>query len=306
MKSIFFVFIAAVMLNFAPDKSVTRVPNPANQEQLPIFSFGVIADIQYCDCEPLGSRFYRNSLTKLKEAVTSLRSDNPAFLINLGDLIEKDFSSYRAVNKILDTAGLKIYHTTGNHDYSVEQRLKKSIPQLNKNKEGYYSFNYSTFRFIVLNGNEISTYATNNKSDINEAEAYILNLKNGGEINGMDWNGGMSTKQMVWLTSQLISAKNNNEKVFIICHFPVYPYNEHNLLNYRDVLSVLEGYDNIIAWISGHNHGGNYGNLNSTHFITIKGMVETEMTNSFALIEVYKNKIWIKGSGREKSQILAY
>jgi hypothetical protein len=69
---------------------------------------------------------------------------------------------------------------------------------------------------------------------------------------------------------------------------------------------VLEGYDNIIAWINGHNHSGNYGNLNSTHFITVKGMVETETTNSFALIEVYKNKIWIKGSGREKSQILAY
>jgi hypothetical protein len=306
MRSIFVAVIAVLMLNFTPDTTGKRDATPENREQLPIFSFGVIADIQYCDCEPLGSRFYRSSLTKLMDAITSFRNDNPAFLINLGDLIEKDFSSYKAVYGILDTAGFKVYHTIGNHDYSVEPRLKRSIPQLNKNKEGYYSFNYSTFRFIVLNGNELSTYSTSNKSEIKKAEDYILNLKTREEINGQEWNGGISTKQMVWLTNQLIAAKNNNDKVFIICHFPVFPYNEHNLLNYRDVLSVLEGYDNIIAWFNGHNHGGNYGNFNSTHFITIKGMVETEMTNSFALIEVYKNKIWIKGSGREKSQILAY
>jgi hypothetical protein len=35
-------------------------------------------------------------------------------------------------------------------------------------------------------------------------------------------------------------------------------------------------------------------------------MVETDSTNSFALVEVYKNKIWIRGNGREKSQILAF
>jgi len=38
----------------------------------------------------------------------------------------------------------------------------------------------------------------------------------------------------------------------------------------------------------------------------MKGMVETENTNSFAMVEVYNNRIWIKGYGREKSQILAY
>jgi hypothetical protein len=35
-------------------------------------------------------------------------------------------------------------------------------------------------------------------------------------------------------------------------------------------------------------------------------MVETENTGSFARVDVYGNKIWITGSGREKSQILAY
>jgi hypothetical protein len=77
-------------------------------------------------------------------------------------------------------------------------------------------------------------------------------------------------------------------------------------LNYKEVLPVLEKHNNIIAWFNGHNHNGSYGNFNMIHFVTLRGMVETENNNSFALVEVYRNKIWIKGSGREKSQILAY
>ena len=62
----------------------------------------------------------------------------------------------------------------------------------------------------------------------------------------------------------------------------------------------------IIAWFNGHNHAGNYGNFNKIHFLTMKGMVETETSGSYALVEVYFNKVWIRGSGREKGQILAY
>jgi manganese-dependent ADP-ribose/CDP-alcohol diphosphatase len=306
MRILIAVILSVLISILMPDKLEAPVSGPAIQDQVPLFSFGLIADIQYCDCDPLGTRYYRSSLEKLAEAVRSFRSDSPAFVINLGDIIDKDLASYKPVYRILDTSGFRIYSVTGNHDYSVEPRLKRHIPPLESNKEGYYSFVYNNFRFIFLNGNDLSTYATNNKSAIKEANDYILKLKNDGEINGIDWNGGLSSKQFLWLTNQLNTAARNNEKVFIMCHFPVFPVNEHNLLNYRDLLTVLEGYSNIIAWFSGHNHAGNYGNLNMIHFITMRGMVETEKTNSYSLVEVYKSKIWIKGSGREKSQILAY
>jgi manganese-dependent ADP-ribose/CDP-alcohol diphosphatase len=299
---LFLLFFSFLM----PDKFRSHESQTSNQDPVPLFSFGLIADIQYCDCDPAGTRYYRSSLVKLEEAVRSFRIDSPAFVVNLGDMIDKDFASYKPVYQILDTAGFKIYSTTGNHDYSVEPRMLKRLPPLQSDKESYYSFNYQQFKFIVLNGNELSTYSTTNKSAIKNATDYIAKLKNNGEINAMDWNGGISSKQILWLTDQLNSAVKNNQKVFIMCHFPVFPENEHNLLNYRDILKVLENYGNIIAWFNGHNHAGNYGNFNMIHFVTLKGMVETELKNSFALVEVYNNKIWIKGSGREKSQILAY
>jgi hypothetical protein len=306
MRIIIAVISTMIMSIIMADKFCPRDSQTENQDQVPLFSFGLIADIQYCDCESAGTRYYRSSLAKLEEAVISFRIDNPAFVVNLGDMIDKDFDSYKPVFNILDTAGFKLYHITGNHDYAVDSLLKKLIPPLQADNEGYYSFTYDKYRFIILNGNELSTYATTDKSVIKDAYNYILKLKNNGEINGWDWNGGMSSKQILWLTNQLDTATRNNEKVFIMCHFPVFPVKEHNLLNYMDVLTVLEGYNNIIAWFNGHNHAGNYGNFNMIHFLTMKGMVETEKANSFALVEVYRNKIWIKGSGREKSQILAY
>jgi manganese-dependent ADP-ribose/CDP-alcohol diphosphatase len=280
--------------------------NLTDQDSSPLFSFGIISDVQYCNCDPAGTRFYRSSPEKLGEALTALKTDKPKFIIDLGDLIEKDFGSYKPLYRMFDSTVFKVYHVTGNHDYSVAPGLKRKIPQLQSNRAGYYAFEVDKFRFIVLNGNEISIYASTDRSDIQAATAMIAKLRETGEKNGQDWNGAIGKRQLEWLDMQLKTADGKNQKVFIMCHFPVWPENEHNLLNYREVLPILEKYNNIIAWFNGHNHAGNYGNYKMIHFVTIKGMVETETTGSYALVEVYKNKIWIRGSGREKSQILAY
>lgn len=304
MKFIFALLIAISVFFNMSGKQDKGYPPTGNQN--PLFTFGVIADVQYSDYNPAGTRFYRSSLWKLREAMQILNQNSAEFVINLGDLIDKDYNSYKPVLDIIDSSGLKTYHVAGNHDYAIDRRYKKRLPVLSSSKDGYFAFVQNNFRFILLNGNEISTYASNNKSATKKAEDYIATLKNNGEINAVNWNGGIGKVQLEWLSGQLNEASAKNEKVFLICHFPVIPENIHNLLNYKEVLQVLGNYHNIIAWFNGHNHAGNYGNFNMIHFITIKGMVETETDNSFALIEVYKNKIWIKGYGRERSQILAY
>jgi manganese-dependent ADP-ribose/CDP-alcohol diphosphatase len=306
MKLLIASFFTTIIFFNMPDKNDSGGIQSINQSQKPLFTFGIIADVQYCDYDPVGTRFYRSSLVKLRKAITSFKEDSADFIINLGDLIDRDYGSFKPVLDIIDSSGLKTYHVTGNHDYSIDPRFKKRLPFLQPSKEGYYSFVYEKFRFIFLNGNEISTYMSNNKAAIKQGVNYIAALKKMGEINAVDWNGGISSKQLAWLSNQLNEATDKNEKVFLICHFPVIPANVHNLLNYKEVLPILEKHQNIIAWFNGHNHAGNYGNFNMIHFVTFKGMVETDASNSFALVEVYKNKIWIRGYEREKSQILAY
>jgi len=301
---LFTVTMAFYLLN--SDRQDNSFSFLGNQDQAPLFTFGVFADAQYCDCEPSGTRFYRNSYMKMEEALNLFKEVKPDFIINLGDLIEKDFSSFAPLMKMIEKSGLKVYHVPGNHDFSVEQKYKKRVLPLLCGKNGYYSFVHNSFRFIVLNGNEISTYGPGTKSQVKEAEEYIERLKAEGEPNFHDWNGGTGKGQTAWLKSELDASAAAGEKVFILCHFPVWPENEHNMFNYREIIEILKNYSNIIAWFSGHNHTGNYGNTHMIHFVNFKGMVETENQNSFAIIEVYGNKIWIKGYGRERSMILAY
>lgn len=299
------VFAAITFFNMAV-KNYPAGPEGNVQGQKPLFSFGIIADVQYADVEPAGSRFYRSSLQKLRNSMAAFKEDSVDFIINLGDLIDRDYESYYPVTGILDSSGIKTYHVTGNHDYAVDSKYKKRLPVSKQSKDGYYSIVHQNFRFIFINGNEVSTYISNNKATIKKITDTIASMKGRGEINAIDWNGGISMKQLTWIDNQLKEASGKNEKVFLICHFPVVPENIHNLLNYKEVLPVLEKYQNIVAWFNGHNHAGNYGNFNMIHFVTFKGMVETEASNSFAVVDVYKNKLWIRGSGREKSQILAY
>lgn len=301
------LLIAAMLIfpaNLHPDTLPDR--KLAEQGQEPLFSFGIITDVHHCKAQPEGSRYFNMSLPKLSDAIASLKADSVDFLINLGDLIDRDVESFEPALKIIESSGIRTWHCLGNHDFSVDARYKRRLPLPMPGRTGYYSFTYGSYRFIVLNGNELSTYSQTGKSGIKKAEQYIEKLKAEGLPNAVDWNGGIGEKQLEWLSLQLDEARLKEEKVFIVCHFPVYPENNHNLLNYREVNAILGTYDNIIAWFSGHNHAGNYGNFNMIHFVSLKAMVETEIAGAWSLVEVYKNKIWIKGSGRERSQILAY
>jgi predicted phosphodiesterase len=279
---------------------------PSTQRSKLLFTFGIIADVQYADYNFVRSRYYRSSLVKLEEALKTFKNDSADFILNLGDIIDRDFLSYKPVLDIINKSGLKFYHITGNHDYSVDDRFKNELPVLRSPGESYYSFSYNNFRFILLNGNEISTYYSNNKKTIKEANRRISELRDNGELNGVEWNGGISKRQLTWLDDKLRNSADIGEKVFIVCHFPVFPDNAHNLLNYKEVLPVLTKYTNIIAWLNGHNHEGNYGEINNTHFITFRGMVESETMNSYAMVEVYENEILIKGFGLEENRVIEF
>jgi manganese-dependent ADP-ribose/CDP-alcohol diphosphatase len=278
--------------------------NPGNLGEQPLFSFGVIADAQYADVAPAGNRYYNLSAERLKEAYKTFEENKVEFAVNLGDLIDRDAASFGPVMDIIRSSPLKTWHVAGNHDFAVGNRYKKNLPVLNG--KGYYSFARNGFRFIFLNGNEISTYASVKKSRIREAEEYLQSLKATGEKNAMEWNGGIGKKQLKWLAGQLSDAASQGEKAFIMCHFPVYPEDVHNLLNYKDVLGILHNAGNVAAWFAGHNHAGKYAELKNTHFITFRGMVETSSTNSYAIIDVYPGRFHVRGFGRETERVLSY
>lgn len=271
----------------------------------PIFSFGVIADAQYGENESWFGRYFKSSYDKLRQCVETFNHRNLVFVIQLGDLIDQGFSNFSKMLTIYNQLKCPRYHIIGNHDYWISDKDKPRILSTLNLQKGYYDFIIDKWRFIVLDGNDISFHANEEKSDkYYMAQTMLNSSRSAGRINAEDWNGGTSPEQLFWFEDILTKAEDNIQKVIIFCHYPIYPDNIHNLWNDRELLRLIERYDHIIAFFSGHNHPGNYAVKKGVHYLTFQAMVDTPDQNAYAIVHVYEDYLKVEGFGREKSRVL--
>jgi predicted phosphodiesterase len=222
------------------------------------------------------------------------------FVVHLGDFIEREFSSFDVLNPIYDQLTMPKYHVLGNHDYSVADGKREDVPHKMGMSSRYYDFEVNGWRFIVLDGNDISYHAyPKGSEEYAEADEYYIQ----NNIQSPKWNGAIGTKQFSWLQTVLDKATHNKENVLLYCHFPVYPENPHNLWNADTIIRMIEAYPCVKAYINGHNHEGNYGTKTGIHFLTLKGMVDTVRT-SYAVIGIKDDCIEVTGFGREESRTM--
>ncbi|RIJ46460.1 hypothetical protein D1614_18790 [Maribellus luteus] len=283
----------------------TYAKEAQNNEKL--FSFGLIADPQYVDKETRGNRYYRNSLNKLETCVQELNQMDLAMTVCLGDLIDCNYSSYDSILPILHSLQSSTHKVLGNHDFDVEDAYIKNVRARLKNKKGYYSFNINGFTFIVLDGTDLSLFGTTPDSKAYRlANKKMIELKTDKHNNAHDWNGGLGKKQIKWFDKQLVKAEKRNKNLIIFCHWPLLPENDHQLWDNRLILGKIGACPNVVAWISGHFHKGYYKEENNIHHLTIKGMVESEHESTYGVIDVYQDRLILRGYGEQKSITLKY
>jgi len=271
----------------------------------PLISFGIIADLQYCDAPVFKKRYYRNSIDKLNKVAGNLNQQSLDFVANLGDLIDKDWESYDRILPHFDALNAPLHHVLGNHDFEVSEAKKQDVAKKIGTKP-YYHFSLKGWRFIVLDGNEISTFANLPGSQHYQlAEKLLHTMELEGKINGNFWNGGIGEEQLAWLEQILYKADQKEEKVIIFCHYPIYPVHRHNLLNAEEVLTLLKNYKGVKMWLNGHNHDGNYGFFEDIHFVNVKGLVEGEHDLVWSIVHLFPDHIEIIGYGKEISARLA-
>lgn len=264
------------------------------------YSFGVIADCQYCKEEGTGVRKYAKSNTKLAACVKHFNTMNLEYTIHLGDFIDHNWESFDIVNPIYNQLNMPHYHVLGNHDFWVIDKKKSAVTHKLGMPSAYYDFEVKGWRFVVLNGNDISFHAyPKDSKNYQLAVEYYKNNK----LKSPDWNGAIGTTQLNWLKAILAKATKHKEPVIIYCHFPVYPDNIHNLWNANEVIDIIEDYPCVKAYINGHNHEGNYGLKNGVHYLTMKGMVDTD-ESAYGVIKVDKEQLIVKGYGRELDRVL--
>lgn len=264
------------------------------------FAFGVIADCQYAAVKDKGRRKYSLSKEKLTKCVADFNTMDLEYVIHLGDFIDRGFQNFDVLNPIFNQLQMPQYHVLGNHDFSVADNRKKDVPEKMGLPSRYYDFEVNGWRYVVLDGNDISFHAYPENSEEYRRAARYYSQHN---FKSPKWNGAIGAGQLSWLRGVLETAMRNGENVVLFCHFPIYPKNIHNLWNAEEVIDLLEEFPCVKAYINGHNHKGAYGVKEGIHYLTLKGMVETRQT-SYAVIKIDRDQIVVSGYGREKNRKL--
>lgn len=272
------------------------------------FAFGLIADVQYADAPTVGKRNYRGTLAILEQTIPFLNAFQPDLIVSLGDLIDRDFTSFDAPLGLLKAANAPLHHVWGNHDFSVADSLKARVGDKLGNPSGYYSFEKGNLVFLVLNGMDISLEGhPEGTENYRKASELMARLEASGANNAKPWNGGIGEKQMDWLVSELKNAEESGKKVLVFCHYPLLPENGLHLLNNQEVLEKIGHSPALVAWFSGHHHEGNYvKDRHGVHHLTLRGMVEAQSPASGAVVRVYSDKLILHGIGDEMDRVLEF
>ncbi|MCX6992610.1 MAG: metallophosphoesterase [Kiritimatiellaeota bacterium] len=252
-----------------------------------ILTFAAITDIQYADRDTivLDTRFYRNSPAKLAWCAEEINRQQPAFIIQLGDLTDSRKSTDVAtITTAMKCITVPWRHVLGNHDAGTGNRDDhtagcKLLTDALGFKEFYYTFaltNAPGWSFVVLDGTEAGY-------------------------------GAIGAEQLNWFRGVLKQAQARDERVICFCHFPL--INEasprkHIMAKPEPILEALDNAGCVVAWICGHDHSGGYALRNGVHHLTLQGTVETKDEPAFAIIRIFPDHLSVTGFGRVPSREL--
>jgi len=240
--------------------------------------FGLVTDSHYADANARGTRFYRESLAKVREAVDRLRTGRVEFLAMLGDMKDmadgepeaKTFSHLVAIEQEIRRFGGPTYHVLGNHDMD-----NLSKPQVVAHVENtgiprgrsYYSFRRGGLRFIVLD----ATYDYNGRDY---------------DHGNFDWrDANIPPPQLAWLQAELTRGA---EPTIVFVHQRLDGNGHASIRNREAVRQVLEASGQVLAVFQGHDHPGGYTLINGIHYYTLRAVIEGSgaANNAYAVVDV--------------------
>ena len=263
------LFFCSFLINNFDVLSQSTCPNPS-------FSFGLIAD---CQCGTARCQ----SKDHLQDCVDYFNQENIEFLGHLGDFIQNGFSNYDVVLPIIQQSTAPVKFALGNHDYDIPDAEKPNLPTLLQMPDFYYDEVIENWRFIYIETTETGAYA----------QAAHPNVT----VCGI---AGLSTTQLNWISQRIQLAEQNDENVILFGHHP-----QEYLCNGNAFRSVIEASPNVVAYMTGHRHGGNYEMFNNVHYLTLTSMLNrTEST--YSEIAISNDSIIVTGFGDQPDFVLPY
>jgi len=235
---------------------------------------GIVTDLHYADKPPAGTRHYRETLAKLAEAAAQFERDKPAFLIELGDLIdaadsvEVEQRYLKTVNREFSAICKDRHYVLGNH--CVDTLTKEEFLGEVEQEKSFYSFERGGFHFVVLD----SCF---------RADGVPYARKN------FQWtDANIPAAELEWLEADL---KTTEKQVIVFAHQRLDVSNHHGVRNNADVRKILASTGKVLAVFQGHSHQNDIKEIGGIHYCTLVAMVEGSgaANNGYSLMEIEPN-----------------
>lgn len=276
------LFLSAVSLS-----SATVSAQQAGPPSEPLLRVGLVTDLHYAERPPGGTRYYRETPTKLAEACRKFAHAKIDLAVELGDLVdtadsrEAEIAHARRIAAALAQASPRACFVLGNH--CVGELTKAEFLQAVGQKESYFSFNCKGVHLVVLD----ACFRA-------DGEPY-------GRHNFQWTDANLPPAELEWLRADL-AATDAPALVFVHQRLDVEP--PYGLGNAAEVRKVLENSGKVCAVLQGHEHKGDYRKLGGVHYVTLAAMVEGSGPdqNAYALLDVLPGGgIRLTGFRRQKS-----
>lgn len=258
----------------------------ANETKKYQLRIGLLTDCHYADKEPAGVRYYRDSLSKLKEAVAEFTRSQATFAVEMGDFIDADneveteIGFLKTIEREFAKFGGDRHYVLGNH--CVYTLTKKEFIDNCAAKRPHYSFEEEGFHFVVLD-------ACYRKDGV----AY-------GRRN-YDWTDtNISANEVKWLASDLAAT---DKKTIVFVHQRLDTSDAYSIGNAEAVRNILEKSGKVLAVFQGHAHRNDYREIGGIHYCTMRAVVDQAglENNGYALVDLYDDgSIRVDGFRKQK------
>jgi predicted phosphodiesterase len=252
----------------------------AQPAKKPVIRFVVISDVHYADREPSGTRIYRQSLAKVKEAVDRMNQEKLDFAIELGDFKDQDVVPNEAntlkyltdIESVFRKFEGPTYHVLGNHDMdgiSKQQFLERVENTGIPTAKSYYSFDRNGIHFVVLDGNFTK-----------DGKAY--------DHGNFSWDDtSIPEEEISWLKSDL---KPNQLPVIVFVHQMLDDSKgvKQAVQNAAEVRQILEQSGKVLSVFQGHVHEERYNRINGINYYSVIGVVDGDGSenNAYMIVDV--------------------
>jgi alkaline phosphatase len=237
----------------------------------PKVRFGLITDLHYADKPPAGTRYYRETPTKLAEAAGRFRQDRPDFLVELGDLIdssgsvEADLDCLKRISGDVSGVSEARHYVLGNH--CVDVLTKDEFLGCVGQERSFYSFDSGGRHFVVLDACFRS-----------DGEPY-------GRKNSKWTDANIPSHEVEWLRADLAGA---STPVVVLAHQRLDVGRPYGVGNAPEIRGLLEGSGKVRAVFQGHSHKNDHREIAGVHYVTLVAMIEGSgaESNGYATVDL--------------------